>query len=182
MKRIVWHWTAGTHHPSDYEKTRYHFLIDGNGNVHDGDQPPEANYVRPGGSLKPNYVRHAGGFNSNSIGISVCAMSGAREHPPREGPYPVTAAQLDSLVKKTAELCRIYNIKPHRNTTLMHSEVLPRFGAGIYKWDINLFDGKMWKPTEAGDFIRSRVVTEMRQETHRRPPKWQRWLRRWFRI
>lgn len=179
MKRIIWHWTAGRYTASDYEKTRYHFLIEEDGSEVEGDKPPEANK----GPLGPDYVRHAGGFNTDSIGVAVCAMGGAQERPFHKGQYPVTREQIDGLVRVTADLCEIYNITPGRYTTMCHSEVRPRFGAGVYKWDVNYLPAfpRLIEPEAAGDYLRGRVQQEL---ANRRPaPKtgglWA-FLRRWL--
>lgn len=155
MKRIVWHWTGGGPTASAYELTRYHFLIEHDGTVVEGEKPPEANKA----PLGPDYVRHAGGFNSDAIGISLCGMHEARESPFDWGPYPLKAAQVPALIELTADLCETYGIRPGPKTVLCHSEVRPRFGRGKYKWDINILPG-MDKPTEPkiiGDHLRGRV-------------------------
>ena len=179
MKRVVLHWTAGGYMSTAYERSRYHFLIEFTGaraRVVEGDKPPEANKS----PLGPDYVRHAGGFNSDSIGIAICAMAGAKERPLDPGRFPPTRQQIDALVKLTADLCETYNIAVSPYTVLMHSEVRPRFGAGVYKWDINLLPGmsQIVSPEAAGAAIRQRVQNELNSRDPK-PTWWARMAQRW---
>lgn len=156
MKRIIWHWTAGGHTPNSVDLKAYHEVIDNNGRVHRGQSPISAN-ARP---IKPNYARHTARLNTDSIGISIASMAGAKERPFNSGRFPVTPAQVDALVKRTAELCKEYNIPVTRETVLSHAEVpitlnIPQPG----KWDINWLPG-MSSPTNpitVGDTLRARV-------------------------
>lgn len=159
MKAIVLHWTGGGPRPSPYEKFRYHFLIAHDGERHEGDMPPEANRS----PLGAGYARHAGGFNSDSIGISLCGMFNATESPFNAGPYPITAGQVREAAKLAAELCVIYRIPVTPTTVLMHSEIRPRFGRGVYKWDVNWWGGlvKPMSPQDAGDYFRGMVTREL---------------------
>lgn len=43
MQRIILHWSAGTNTVSALDLLHYHFIVDGNGSVHDGKSKPEAN-------------------------------------------------------------------------------------------------------------------------------------------
>lgn len=179
MKRLVIHWTAGGPRPSPYEKTRYHFLIDQDGERHEGDMPPEANKS----PLGAGYVRHAGGFNSDSIGISLCGMLNATESPFNAGPYPITAEQVGEAAKLAAELCVIYGISVTPATVLMHAEILPRFGRGVYKWDVTWWQGlaKSISATDAGDYFRGMVTRELDKLRPLQAPQrpwWHRFLHR----
>ena len=71
MKRIILHWTAGTHTPNAHELECYHFLIDGLGRIHNGKFKPEANLNCKSGL----YAAHTGGGNTGSIGVSLCGMA-----------------------------------------------------------------------------------------------------------
>lgn len=163
--RIVWHWTAGKHTPSAYERRRYHFLIDGSGNVVSGAFPVEAN-VPPLRSGK--YAAHTLSLNSHSIGISLAAMSDAQERPFATGPFPITDAQVAALVKLTAQLAKQYDVPVTRQRMLSHAEVQPTLGVRQRnKWDI------MWLPDMAapsdpllvGDRLRAMVQKEMQPTT-----------------
>lgn len=167
MKRIVLHWTGGGPRPNPLDLRSYHFLVAQDGGRHEGDKPPEANR-RP---LRDGYVRHAGGFNSDAIGIGLCGMLEARESPFSPGPYPITIKQYVEACEWAAELCVIYKIPVKPETVLIHSEVRPRFGAGIYKWDVNWLPG-MARPGDAlemGNAFRARVRAHV--ETLQRPPR-----------
>ena len=94
MKRIIIHWTAGLYYPTELEKTHYHFLVDKDGNVHEGKFKPENNLRCAAGY----YAAHTGGGNTGSIGVSMCAMAGFKNR--REcGSYPITGKQFESAMK-----------------------------------------------------------------------------------
>ena len=176
MKRITLHWTAGNNQASAYEKTRYHFLVEGNGNVVDGDQPPEVNRS----PLKSDYLQHCGGMNSDNIGVSICGMKDAREKPFEHGSYPITTKAYMSAIVLVANLCDTYRIKVSRNTVFLHSEVLPFFGRGVYKWDVNWVPGMSapGKPLDMGNAFRAAVSKELAK---RQRGWWQQfifWIRR----
>lgn len=158
---IVWHWTAGTHKPSDYEKRRYHFLIDGDGNVIPGLFPPEANIppLREG-----HYAPHTRNFNSRAISISLSAMRGARERPFNPGDAPITDAQVASLVRHTATVGRQYKVPVSRETMLSHAEVQPTLGIRQdRKWDITWLPGMdaTGDAIVVGDRLRAMVAKEI---------------------
>jgi hypothetical protein len=165
MKRVIWHWTAGGHTPNSTDLNAYHEIIDGQGRVHSGTRPISANKA----PIQPNYARHTANLNSDSIGISMAAMVGAVERPFNAGRFPVTQAQVDALVRRTAELCAEYNIPITRETVLSHAEVPITLGvAQPGKWDITWIPG-MTRPgnaVEVGDLLRAKVS----QLTAQRPP------------
>ena len=43
MKRVILHWTAGTHRASALDAAHYHILIEGNGTLVRGLHPVDAN-------------------------------------------------------------------------------------------------------------------------------------------
>ncbi len=156
LRRIVMHWTAGTHSMSDIDKKHYHFVIDGNGNVVACDHVPEDN-IAP---VRGQYAAHTLNLNSGSIGVSLCAMSGAKERPFNAGKYPVTEEQVEALVKLVAELCRKYGIEVSRETVLSHAEVQPTLGVKQRgKWDFTWLPGVDAKGAVAvGDVVRERIL------------------------
>ena len=173
LKRITIHWTGGGNQASAYERTRYHFLCEGDGTVVEGDKPPEANLA----PLGPDYVRHCGEFNSDNIGVGICGMMGAREKPFYAGLDQITAKGINAAVGVAADLCETYKIKVTRRTVFLHSEVRPRWGRGKYKWDVNFWPGmkKPGDPVEMGDRFRLMVKTEL--ESRRQPVSlWVRFL------
>lgn len=159
LRRIVLHWTGGGAYPNAVDLKSYHALVDQDANRHDGDLAPEANIDISNGV----YARHAGQFNTGSIGLALCGMRGAKERPFDMGPSPITSAQFEEAARWAAEFCVTYGIAVSRDTVLIHSEVLPRFGRGIYKWDVNWLPGmaKPGDPVEMGDAFRARVVSHL---------------------
>lgn len=155
MKRIVIHWTAGTYNPSDYEKEHYHFLVDGNGNIHSGKFKPEDNEV-----CKPNrYAAHTGGGNTGSIGVALCSMAGFKNKN-SVGSYPILKKQFESCMKFCALLAKKYKIPVTAQTVITHYE----FGmknpktTSAGKIDIIFLPPYSWvEKCEIGSFIRSKV-------------------------
>jgi len=170
MKRIIWHWTAGSHTPNSVDLRAYHEVIDGSGKVHKGNSPISSN----ASPLKPDYARHTARLNSDSIGISLASMAGSRQSPFNPGRFPVTEAQVEALAQRTAELCQEYSIPVTRQTVLSHAEVPLTLGiAQPGKWDIMWIPGldKPRNPVEVGDMLRARVVAKMsRPSATLKPP------------
>ncbi len=138
MKRIIWHWSAGTHTPSNLDKEHYHFIIAGDGAVHPGKWPVEAN-TKP---VKGKYAAHTLGCNTGSIGIAVAAMAGAVEQPFDAGKYPITPVQVGALVALSRKLGAQYGIPVTPQTMLSHAEVQPTLGIKQRgKWDIAWIPG-----------------------------------------
>ena len=161
MKRIIWHWTGGTYTPNAVDLKHYHMLIDGDGNVHEGDLGPEANIDCTDGI----YVRHTRGCNTAAIGIGICGMLGAKERPFSGGEYPIKPCQIDALVDLTADLCYTYDIPVTKSMTLSHAEVQPTLGIKQRnKWDIawipDHIDGTD-DPVRIGNMIRARALLAM---------------------
>lgn len=71
-----------------------------------------------------NAAYHAGdwGMNLRSIGIE-------HEGQPSKGPWTPSEAQLEASADLVAELCRRFNIPPHRAHIIAHSEVNPNRAA-----------------------------------------------------
>ena len=159
---------------SAYERTFYHFLVEQTGKVVRGNHSPEANR-RP---LGPVYAEHCGGMNSDNIGIALCGMAGAQERPFAPGFSPITIASYNKAVILAADLCETYGIAVTRRTVFLHSEVRPRFGRGVYKWDVNWLPGMTapGDPVMMGDAFRARVASEL--ETRGRPDFWVRFKQR----
>ena len=164
MQRVVWHWTAGGHKANNTDRRHYHFIIEGYGTVVAGNHPPEANAVISNPKDGNTYAAHTRGLNTGSIGVAVASMRGAVEHPFDPGPSPISPAQIDAMVKLTADLCRQYNIPVTRETTLSHAEVQPTLGvAQRGKWDIAWLPGMdaPADPVRVGDGLRERVRQAM---------------------
>lgn len=156
FNRIVIHWTAGTHTPSGLDKEHYHFIIDGQGRVHNGKYAPEAN-LNP---KKGAYAAHTLNLNTGSIGVALAAMAGAVERPFNAGRYPITEAQESALTALLIKLTDQYKIPVTRETVLSHAEVQPTLKVTQRgKWDISWLPGmtQPGDPVTIGDLIRERV-------------------------
>ena len=156
MKRIILHWSAGTHTPSALDKEHYHFIIDGAGKVHPGKWPVSANEKIVG----DNYAAHTKGTNTGSIGVAVAAMAGATDRPFSAGKYPITTAQVEALVTLCRKLMKQYGIAATRQTVLSHAEVQPTLGIKQSgKWDIAWLPGMpdVADPVKVGDRLRALI-------------------------
>ena len=111
LNKITFHWTAGTYTPNQTDLNAYHFLIDGEGNVHKGKYKPEDNINCQDGV----YARHCGGCNTGNIGIAICAMYSKD--------YPIKRIQIEAACKLAAELCEKYGIRITNKNVLTHAEV-----------------------------------------------------------
>jgi len=164
MQRIIWHWTAGGHKANGTDKRHYHFIIEGDGTIVEGNHPPEANAVIRSPNDGSTYAAHTRGLNAGSIGIALAAMRGAIERPFSAGPSPITQAQLDALARLTARLCTQYGIPLQRDTVLTHAEVQPTLKvAQRGKWDICWVPGMsgVGDPVAVGDGLRDRVANTL---------------------
>ena len=105
MKRIIYHWTAGTYKPNTTDLLHYHYVIDDNGNIFDGVYSIEDNE----NCLDGVYAAHTGGGNTGSIGIAFAGMFGfqSKEKP---GRYPLTAKQLEAGWELGAKLIKKYKL------------------------------------------------------------------------
>lgn len=160
LKRIIWHWTAGSYGVVDVELRHYHYVIDQNENIHDGHKPPESNISTKGG----DYVAHTKGTNTGSIGIAIDAMHGAKHTPFSWGSHPMTEGQVQTLVELSADLHETYGIPVTRRTMLSHAEVEPTLGIRQRgKWDIAVLPGmnRPADPVVIGDELRRRVTAEI---------------------
>ena len=160
MKRIIWHWSAGGNKANGTDRRAYHIIIEGDGNVVKGNHPPEANRVISNPRDASTYAAHTRGLNTGSIGVSLAGMRGAQESPFSAGPSPITQAQVDALIRVTADLCREYGIPVTDKTVLSHAEVEPRLGVKQRpRWDIAWLPGmaRAGDPLAIGDGLRDRV-------------------------
>ncbi|MGR8935912.1 MAG: N-acetylmuramoyl-L-alanine amidase [Gammaproteobacteria bacterium] len=159
MKRIICHWTAGSHQASGLDKKHYHILIEGDGTLVRGTHTITDNESTADG----NYAAHTLGTNTGSIGISVCCMSGATEHPFDPGSFPMTERQWRKMAQVAAELCRVYSIEIKPTTVLGHGEVEGTLNIKQKgKWDPMVLP---WNPrlthADVGNRFRELVKTYM---------------------
>lgn len=155
MKRIIIHWTAGRYYPTSFEKHFYHYLIDKDGKIYNGDFKPEDNL-----NCEDNkYAAHTGGGNTGSIGVAMCAMSGFKSDK-FPGGYPITLKQFESCMSLCAKLCAEYNIKISPENVMTHYEfgVKHTKTASYGKIDIIYLPPYKWvQRSEIGSFIRTKV-------------------------
>ena len=156
IKRIILHWTGGTHSVSAADRAHYHRIIDGDGPVHDGHLPPEENISTADGL----YAAHARACNTGAVGVALAGMQGAVERPFQWGRHPLRPAQLEALAGECARLCVQYGLPVRRETVLTHAEIQPTLGiAQRGKWDITVLPGmhQPGAPVEVGDELRARI-------------------------
>jgi N-acetyl-anhydromuramyl-L-alanine amidase AmpD len=155
MKRIIIHWTAGTHKPGVTDKKHYHYIVAGDGEVVGGDLPISANE-----STNGTYAAHTRGLNTGSIGVSFAAMHGAKERPFSAGKYPITDKQVESMARLVFDLSDRYDIPITPETILTHAEVEPTLGVKQRaKWDITWLPGmdQAGNARAVGDLLREKV-------------------------
>lgn len=165
MKRVHWHWTGGAEGLIGVEADSYHEIIQPDGTVQAGEFPIEANKppLRPG-----QYAAHTLNANSDAISIACDAMAGAKERPLVWGTNPLTEAQIDAMLHRTAHWCRFYGIPVSRTTTLSHAEVERNLGIKQNnKWDIMVLPGmtRVDDPVVVGDELRRRLTAIMGEKT-----------------
>ena len=163
MRRIHVHWTAGRHKANATDLRSYHILVEGDGKLRRGNCPISANDParRKPGEPRANHTLNA---NSNTIGISLCAMFNARERPFDPGPAPLTEAQWQAMIQAVAILARRYAIPVTPETILTHAEVQPNLNiAQRNKWDITAlpFDRGTLGAQAVGDRLRREVAAAL---------------------
>lgn len=156
MKRIIIHWTAGSHAVSSVDKEHYHRIVDGNGNVVRGDHKIEDNLSVVDGV----YAAHTKGANTGAIGIAMAGMMGA-QGPGKLGKYPLTKRQWDACMALVKRLAAQYKIPVTPSTILSHAEVQSTLGIR-QNGKIDISFGVPGKPElktarACGDYIRSVV-------------------------
>lgn len=115
LTKIILHWTAGGYYPNATDKHHYHYLIDKDGKVYEGDFSPEDNLNCNDGK----YAAHCGGGNTGAIGISLCGMYGYKNSK-NPGKSFITRKQCESMFHLCAILTKKYNI-PLENV-MTHAE------------------------------------------------------------
>jgi len=154
MKRIIVHWTAGTHTPNGLDRTHYHRLIDGEGRTVTG-----VDIAKNAAPIQPGYAAHTLNCNTDSIGVAICAAAGATENPLNFGKYPPTPVQLTELIRVVAVLCQRYGIPCTRTTVLTHGEVQAHLGITQRgKWDLKRLPGIAGS---GGDWLRAEVKARL---------------------
>lgn len=164
MQRIILHWTAGGSRASDTDKQHYHRLVEYDGTIVAGTHEVADNIVTSDG----DYAAHTRNLNTGSIGVSLCGMRGATEHPFSAGPSPLTEKQWRVAMVLIADLCRQYSIPVTRETVLTHAEVQPTLGViQRGKWDITRlpFKPDLVGAIPVGDYMRQMVREVLGEDT-----------------
>jgi len=169
MKRIIMHWSAGSHTASNLDMEHYHFIVQGDGSVVVGKYTVADNESASDGK----YAAHTKDCNTGSIGIAMAAMAGAVESPFHAGAFPITPVQLEAFTKLAARLARDYNIPITPTTILSHAEVQPTLGIKQNgKWDIAWLPGmaKPADPVTVGGALRSMIFDAQKPAPMVAPP------------
>lgn len=162
MKRIIHHWTAGTHKANAVDIKAYHELFEGDGTNVLGTFPISANSSSKlvNGKLKSGtYAAHTLNLNTDSIGLSLCCMAKAIEGK-SNGSFPMTEKQFEAMCKRSAKLCLDYKIPITPKTVLSHAEVQGTLGVKQKnKWDYTVlpFKPELKGAKACGDYMRTRV-------------------------
>ncbi len=160
MKRIIFHWTAGSGRASALDREHYHRLVEFDGTVINGKEAIEDNIV----TSDDDYAAHTLRMNTGSIGVAVCGMMDAKESPFEAGPAPITEEAFDALAQLGADLCMTYGIPVSDTTTLTHAEVEPNLGVKQRgKWDITRlpFKPELRGAKPCGDYLRKLIRDKM---------------------
>lgn len=154
-RRIILHWTAGTHHASVYEREHYHYLIEGDGTVVEG-VPVAANLrtLQPGDT----YAAHTRALNSYSVGVAFCGMHGAQPGGPY-GVFPLLEAQVREGCIFVGYLCHLWDLPVTPETVFTHAEAERLHGVKqVGKWDIDVLPFALdLSPQAVGDWLRERI-------------------------
>lgn len=164
MKRIHWHWTGGTYKANNTDKKAYHELFEGDGTLVIGAFPINANSSARGKLVAGTYAAHTASANSDAIGLSMCCMGGTGVTERNFGKYPMTEAQFEAMMKRTALHCIAYGIPVTRQTTLSHAEIEANLGIKQKgKWDFTVlpFKPELKGARACGDYARLRVTHHM---------------------
>lgn len=144
MKRVIAHWTAGSHNASATDREHYHFIWTGEGHAVRGEHEVTDNED----TADKDYAAHTKGTNTGSIGVSLACMAGAVENPFNPGIYPMTKVQWDHMCMGIAQLCAFYKIPVSPTTVLSHAEVEKNLGIDQNgKWD---YTRLAWAPELKG--------------------------------
>jgi N-acetyl-anhydromuramyl-L-alanine amidase AmpD len=160
MKRIIAHWTGGANKANSTDRQHYHYIVEGDGKVVTGNNPISAN-AKP---LKRKYAMHTRGCNTDSIGVSMACMGGAKERPLSYGRYPMKRAQWDAFCALVAQLAVRYRIPVTPTTILSHAEVQGTLGIKQNnKWDFTVLPPfpELKGARMCGDKLRNDVARAM---------------------
>lgn len=166
MNRLTWHHSGGGYKPSETDLLHYHFVIDGDGEVHHGNHTVDENSsgLR---LIEGHYAAHTWKLNSGNIGAAVAAMAGGQWADPYGCKAPVRNVQIDSLITLSAALVVTYDVAVDREHTLSHAEVQPTLGVTQRnKWDFDYDPRRKLStrdPVLIGDELRQELLIKLKQ-------------------
>ena len=190
IERMVLHWTAddrdienpeaGRRYVRPSELLRYHILVehdegptaspvDDEINVLAG-VPIERNAGKVSGPAAhqavSGYAAHVRGFNSGSLGLSLCGMRGAVDYRPGgdvdPGPSPITTRQVEVLITLAVQFLVIWGYEPTEDRIFTHWEAGALHGRPQgSRWDIGWIPGHVFTQRDVGPWIRRRVREAM---------------------
>lgn len=183
-QRCILHWTAGRNVASDLDRQHYHILIESRETEAGGEVlryvagVPIASNMR---QLGPGdeYAAHTRGFNSFSVGVTVCGMLGAVERPFHPGPHPITPLQVKGLVDICVQLAVVYDLAPTEDHFFTHPEAETIHGrpqAG--KWDLDRWPHPRtveWQNENIGPWLRQEMSERIGTDVEDLPPEWSGW-------
>lgn len=164
MNRLILHHTGGGYLPSKEDLAAYHEIVDGNCRVHTGNHPISAN--APGQRLVAGrYAAHVAGLNTGSIGLAMACMADGVWSRPFESRFFPKETQVRAMIRRSADLCIEYDIRPTDKTVLTHAEVQGTLGVKQKnKWDFD-YDpfGEMISrdPSHIGSMLRDLIKDEI---------------------
>lgn len=155
-KRLILHWTAGTHKASSDDLKHYHWCVEGGGEIKGG-VPLEANLRQ----VKPwhTYAAHTRAFNAWSAGLAFCGMRYAFPGG-SSGTSPLLPLQVDSGLEFVARKFIEWGLPVNEQTLFTHWEAEELHGVDQKgKWDITVLPwDKSIKEDEVGSWLRQRVL------------------------
>lgn len=164
LTKIILHWTAGGYYPNATDKHHYHYLIDKDGKIYEGDFKPEDNLNCNDG----RYAQHTGGGNTGAIGIALCGMYGYKNSK-NPGKSFITRKQVETMFHLCAILMKKYdiqleNVMTHAEFGYKNPKTSSRGKIDITAlppcYDIGLTKQCLGKPLAIGygDFIRENKI------------------------
>ena len=162
LHRIVWHWSAGFKTPTEDDLKHYNAMHDYKGKTYDGAARPEdqANYDW----RKGVGVSHTKNCNTGTIGQAVAGMYGAQGWPGLIwGHHRITWQGVDSMLKRSAEYCKKFDIPVTKWSTLSHAEVEETLKIKQNnKWYFMVLPGstRTENAVKIGDILRARMISK----------------------
>ncbi|MCA1806888.1 MAG: hypothetical protein LC687_03360 [Actinobacteria bacterium] len=164
ITRVHWHWTASTYYVDWRVRSHYNNVFDHEGNEYDGRSPAHMQAAYDWRNKVG--VSHTKDANTGAVGLAFAGMAGAEANwgtsTVDQGKYPLTWEGIDAMLKKTAEYCRAFGIKPSPWTTITHAEVQTNINIRQSgKWDIRCLPDNpkvLLGEKACGDILRARMM------------------------